>query len=100
MRTDLHQHLLPEDLIAALSRRTQAPRIANGELHVPGEPPTPFDAADHDPRARADQDDLDRSVIALSSALGIEGLPRPARSSKPSTTASSSSATRSHSGAP
>jgi 6-methylsalicylate decarboxylase len=75
MRTDLHQHLLPDDLIAALSRRTHAPRISDGELHVPGEPPSPFDPADHDPTERARLDDLDRIVIALSSALGIEGLP-------------------------
>jgi 6-methylsalicylate decarboxylase len=75
MRTDVHQHLLPEDLIAALSRRDQAPRITNGELHVPGEPPSPFDPADHDPEARADLDNLDRIVVALSSALGIESLP-------------------------
>lgn len=75
MRTDLHQHLLPEDLISALSRRTHAPRISNGELHVPGEPPTPFDAADHDPTERGRLDNVDRIVIALSSALGIEGLP-------------------------
>jgi hypothetical protein len=75
MRTDVHQHLLPEDLIAALSRRTRAPRIANGMLHVAGEPPSPFDAADHDPHQRGGLDDLDRIVIALSSALGIETLP-------------------------
>jgi hypothetical protein len=75
MRTDVHQHLLPEDLIAALSRRTRAPRIANGELHVPGEPPSAFDPAVHDPQARANEDELDRIVIALSSALGIESLP-------------------------
>jgi len=75
MRTDVHQHLLPEDVIAALSRRSQAPRIANGMLHLVGEPPSPFDPADHDPDARARLDDLDRIVIALSSALGIETLP-------------------------
>jgi hypothetical protein len=27
MRTDLHQHLLPEELLAALARRTGSPRI-------------------------------------------------------------------------
>jgi hypothetical protein len=78
MRTDVHQHLLPEDLIAAFSRRSQAPRIAHGQLHIPGEPPSAFDLADHDPQVRArlaDEDGLDRIVIALSSALGIEGLP-------------------------
>jgi hypothetical protein len=75
MRTDVHQHLLPEDLISALSLRTRAPRIANGQLHLAGEPASPFDPADHDPAARAATDDLDRIVIALSSALGIETLP-------------------------
>src|SRR3954464_5928750 len=75
MRTDVHQHLLPEDLIAALSRRTTAPRIANGLLHLAGEPPSPLDPADHDPHARARQDDVDRIVVSLSSALGIETLP-------------------------
>jgi hypothetical protein len=75
MRTDVHQHLLPADLIAALSRRSHAPRIANGTLHLAGEPPSPFEPADHDPHIRAQQDDLDRIVISLSSALGIETLP-------------------------
>ena len=53
MRTDVHQHLLPEDLIAALSRRTQAPRIANGELHVAGEPPSAVRPRGPRPDARA-----------------------------------------------
>jgi 6-methylsalicylate decarboxylase len=75
MRTDVHQHLLPEDLIAALTRRTTAPRISHNQLHVAGEPPSPFHPADHDPAHRARLDDLDRIVIALSSALGIETLP-------------------------
>jgi 6-methylsalicylate decarboxylase len=72
MRTDVHQHLLPEDLIAALSRRSQAPRISNGQLHVPGEPPSAFDLDDHDPATRTG---FDRIAVALSSVLGIGGLP-------------------------
>ena len=72
MRVDVHQHLLPEDLVSALSRRTQVPRITKGTLHIAGEPPSPFDLADHDPTTRTTHD---RIVIALSSALGIEGLP-------------------------
>jgi hypothetical protein len=82
MRTDVHQHLLPEDLIAALARRSQAPRVRRTgrgwELHIAGEPPSTLDLTDHDPTTRAslaDHDNLDRIVIALSSALGIEGLP-------------------------
>jgi hypothetical protein len=36
MRTDLHQHLLPEDLIAALARRSEAPRIVkDGRAYGP-----------------------------------------------------------------
>ncbi|HYH87822.1 MAG TPA: hypothetical protein VEX67_01235 [Solirubrobacteraceae bacterium] len=72
MRVDVHQHLLPEDLVSALSRRTQAPRITHNTLHIAGEPPSPFDPKDHDPATRTTHD---RIVIALSSALGIEGLP-------------------------
>ena len=72
MRVDVHQHLLPEALIAALERRTQAPRITNDTLHIAGEPPSEFDPKDHDPATRTTHD---RIVIALSSALGIEGLP-------------------------
>jgi len=30
--TDLHQHLLPEALIAALARRSEAPRLARDRL--------------------------------------------------------------------
>ena len=62
----------PRTSISALSRRTQAPRITNGQLHIAGEPPSAFDPADHDPATRTTHD---RIVIALSSALGIEGLP-------------------------
>jgi len=72
MRVDVHQHLLPEDLVSALSRRTQAPRITNDTLHIAGEPSSAFDPKDHDPATRTTHD---RIVIALSSALGIEGLP-------------------------
>jgi hypothetical protein len=78
MRTDVHQHLLPEDLIAALTRRSQAPRITKDShgytLHVAGERASPLDLKDHDPETRSSLDNLDRVVIALSSALGIEGL--------------------------
>jgi 6-methylsalicylate decarboxylase len=75
MPTDVHQHLLPGDLIAALSRCTTTPRISRGVLHLAGEPPSAFDPADHDPTIRAGLDDVDRIVISLSSALGIETLP-------------------------
>lgn len=80
--TDLHQHLLPEALIAALARRSEAPRLARDgrgwRLELAGEPASGFDPADHDPGARsaiAERDGVRRVVVSLSSALGIEALP-------------------------
>jgi 6-methylsalicylate decarboxylase len=79
MRTDLHQHLLPEELIAALARRTAPPRLVPDgpilHLELAGEPPSTFDPTDHDPAARAAAGDADRIVVSLSTALGIEALP-------------------------
>jgi hypothetical protein len=79
MRTDLHQHLLPEALIAALARRATPPRLARDgrglRLELAGEPPSAFDPADHDPGARAATGEADRIVVSLSPALGIEALP-------------------------
>ena len=75
MATDLHQHLLPEPLIAALARRTAPPRLARDgrgwRLELAGEPDSAFALADHDPATRAD---ADRIVVSLSTALGIEAL--------------------------
>jgi len=80
--TDLHQHLLPEALIAALARRSEAPRLARDgrgwRLELAGEPASGFDPADHEPGARsaiAERDGVRRVVVSLSSALGIEALP-------------------------
>lgn len=83
MAIDIHQHLWPEPLLAALARRPSAPRLrreASGwVLEAPGEAPAVVDLADHDPvrrRARVDGDGLERAYVALSSPLGIEALPR------------------------
>ncbi len=82
MQADLHQHLLGEPLLEALSSRGSAPlarREAGGwMLEVPGEPPHPVDPAAEDPAARAallEADGLDRAAVALSGVLGVEGLP-------------------------
>jgi 6-methylsalicylate decarboxylase len=82
MPTDLHQHLLPEALIHALLRRSAPPRLVPDgrglRLELAGEPPSVLQAADHDPEARADEaarEGIDRIVISLSTALGIEALP-------------------------
>ena len=80
MRTDVHQHLLTEPLVAALSRRTSPPFVTTSDagltLHLRTEAPSAV--AVEDPGARAAliaSDGLDRGVVALSAALGIESLP-------------------------
>jgi 6-methylsalicylate decarboxylase len=82
MRTDLHQHLLPEPLIGALARRSAAPQVVGAgrtlRLELAGEPHSALQEHDHDPAARAadaEREGIDRIVVSLSTALGIEALP-------------------------
>jgi predicted TIM-barrel fold metal-dependent hydrolase len=82
MAIDIHQHLWPEPLLRALSRRREPPMLARGAggwtLRLRGEPEAPVDLADHDPDRRAalaDADGLDRVLLAPSVPLGIEALP-------------------------
>lgn len=78
MRIDVHQHLWPEPLLAALRRRTQPPRLDGWVLHTASAPPYQVDPADHDVAARTaliEADRLDLAVVSLSSPLGIEWLP-------------------------
>lgn len=82
MRIDVHQHLWPEGLIAALARRGRPPLVRRRDGHwvlrLEGEPDWPFDLAAHDPVARAAtvaEDGMDMALVALSSPLGIETLP-------------------------
>ena len=82
MRTDLHQHLLPEPLIGALARRSAAPQVVGSgptlRLELAGEPLSALRVRDHDPAARAaeaEREGIDRIVVSLSTALGIEALP-------------------------
>jgi hypothetical protein len=82
-RTDIHQHLWPEPLIAALTWRREAPLVRrrgrDWMLRLRDEPEYRFDPADHDPTARAARlrrDGLGRALLAISSPLGIESLPR------------------------
>jgi 6-methylsalicylate decarboxylase len=80
--TDVHQHLLGEPLIEALSVRTRAPMLVRRRegwtFRVPHEPESvlTFEATDVELR-RADlaADGVDRALVALSTALGIESLP-------------------------
>jgi 6-methylsalicylate decarboxylase len=79
---DIHQHLWPESLLSALSRRREPPmllrRAEDWAVRLRGEPETPVDLADHDPERRAalvHADGLDRALVAPSVPLGIEALP-------------------------
>jgi len=79
---DVHQHLWPEALLAALARRRRPPMIIRrGDgwtLRIHGEGEWPVDPRDHDPDRRAallDAHDVDRALVAPSSPLGIEALP-------------------------
>src|SRR4051794_13661667 len=82
MPADFHQHLLPEPLIRALARRSAPPRVAGHRgalrLELAGEPPSALQERSHDPDARAAEaarEGIDRIVVSLSTALGIEALP-------------------------
>jgi predicted TIM-barrel fold metal-dependent hydrolase len=79
---DIHQHLWPEPLLAALERRHEPPMLrrsgAEWTLRLAGEPEAPVDPGDHDPDRRAalaEADGVGRVLIALSVPLGIEALP-------------------------
>jgi 6-methylsalicylate decarboxylase len=84
MRIDLHQHIWTESLLDALERRDRLPfvRRVNGltTLHSAGEQPYVIEIASEAPSRRADLvhvDGIDLAVVALSSPIGIEALPRP-----------------------
>lgn len=81
-RTDIHQHLWPEDFISTLARRDTPPLIRRRGtgwiLQLAGEPKYPFSLDWHDPSLRlaeAREEGIDRILISISSPLGIEWLP-------------------------
>jgi len=80
---DIHQHLWPESFTALLAERSTPPcvRVDDAERHlvVAGEPDSPIHARAQDPDERAEQlasAGLHRALLAISSPLGIETLPR------------------------
>jgi len=82
---DVHQHLLGEPLIEALLRRSSPPQLLPGRegwtFRLAGEPDSilAFEATDPELRlAEMRQDGIDRALVALSTALGVESLPREA----------------------
>jgi predicted TIM-barrel fold metal-dependent hydrolase len=84
-RTDVHQHLWPEALVAALTWRREPPLIRRSgrgwALRLRDEPEYPFEPAEHDPAARRAllaADGVERALLCISSPLGIEVLDRDA----------------------
>ena len=73
---DIHQHLWPDALLSSLARRTAPPRLRRDGhgwwLELAGDPPAPFNPADHDPSRR---EGFDRIIVAPSLPLGVEALP-------------------------
>lgn len=79
---DAHQHLYPETVLRVLERRSVAPyaRWRDGAFTVTlaGEAPFTVDASVHDPAFRLERmraHGVDRALVALSSAIGVEALP-------------------------
>jgi predicted TIM-barrel fold metal-dependent hydrolase len=78
MAIDVHQHLLPAQLIEALRERSVPPRLRGWELELNGEPAYAIDPRDHDVAVRSAEaaaDGLQLALVSLSSALGVEELP-------------------------
>jgi 6-methylsalicylate decarboxylase len=78
-RTDVHQHLWPPELLAALERRSEPPfarRDAGAwRLHVPGEPAATVAAQEGADRAGGlAAQGVDRALLSLSTALQVEAL--------------------------
>jgi hypothetical protein len=75
MTVDVHQHLWPESLLAALRARREPPRLDGWTLHLPGDAPYEVDPAAHDVAARAAAATESVIGVALSAGLGIDRLP-------------------------
>jgi predicted TIM-barrel fold metal-dependent hydrolase len=82
-RVDVHQHVWTEPLLDALERRRALPFIDRDSgltvLHSAGERPYVIDVAAESPLERErllTADGVDHAIVALSSPIGIETLPR------------------------
>jgi predicted TIM-barrel fold metal-dependent hydrolase len=77
MRThDLHQHLWPEQFVAALEARREPPFL-DGDVLVTREGRFAARLESHDPEARArllDRDGIDVAVLSMQTSLGLEQL--------------------------
>ncbi len=84
---DIHQHVWTTPLLDALAERESLPFVRRSDgltvLHSGGELPYVIDTESESPERRAAllrQDGIDLAVVALSSPIGIEALPRPVAS--------------------
>jgi predicted TIM-barrel fold metal-dependent hydrolase len=83
MQIDVHQHLWTEPLLDGLASRRTLPFVRRSHgltvLHSAGEQPYLIDVEAEAGERRAsllDADGLDLGLVALSSAIGVEALPR------------------------
>jgi hypothetical protein len=83
MHVDVHQHLWTEPLLDSLATRRTLPFVRRSHgltvLHSAGEQPYLIDLEAESCGRRAsllDADGLDLALVALSSAIGVEALPR------------------------
>jgi 6-methylsalicylate decarboxylase len=83
MRVDVHQHIWTKQLLDALAARESMPFVRTHDgittLHCCAELPYVVECPANAPELRAQlvhEDDLDLAVVALSSPIGIEALPR------------------------
>jgi predicted TIM-barrel fold metal-dependent hydrolase len=74
---DLHQHLWPEQLVAALSRRRKHPRLAGSRLELQeGSFETDLGAHDPDTRLRLlDRHEIDVAIVSFPPTIGFEEAP-------------------------
>jgi hypothetical protein len=75
---DVHQHLWPEALLSALSRRRTPPRLRGNVLELSCQGSFDVDLAAHDLQARLrdlDRDEIDVAIVSLPPTLEIELLP-------------------------
>jgi 6-methylsalicylate decarboxylase len=82
-RVDVHQHVWTAPLLEALSARRWLPFVRGSQgltvLHSAGERPYLIDCEAESPDRRAElvkADGLDAALVAISSPIGIEALPR------------------------
>lgn len=81
MQVDLHQHVYTGPLLERLERRRSLPfaRRLDGitTIHAAAEPTYAIERSRAVPAELPAPDQVDKTVIAISSPLGIESLPRP-----------------------